>query len=221
MDRVYLSNLDGRHFDAAVIGAGVNGVAAAQQLAAAGYSTLLVDKGDFAAGTSGGSSRILHCGLRYLATGSSLGNMLTNPARFATDCRMARQAMKARSQFKNTTPERAVPMTLCYPLYSDGPYAAWQLRAAFFILRLLGPKDLPLDFRIHRPVAARNALPFVRWLGSQVRIRGVATYTEWQFEWPERIAMDEVLDAQRMGAVARNYTRSPASNASTMDGASA
>ena len=201
-----LSGLDGRAFDVAVIGAGINGVAAAHRLAAAGYTTLLVDKGDFASGTSGGSSRILHCGLRYLATGSSMADILAHPARFATACRMSRLAMTARSEFVRDTPERAVPLTLCYPVTRDGPYAAWQLRAAFAILHLLSPRNLPLDFRLYAPDAARSALPFVRWLGSPDRLRAVATYTEWQFEWPERIAMDAVLDAARLGAAARNYT---------------
>jgi glycerol-3-phosphate dehydrogenase len=207
MSRVALSDLDGRTFDVAVIGAGINGVAAAHRLAAAGYSTLLVDKGDFASGTSGGSSRILHCGLRYLATGSSFAKILAHPARFATACRMSRLAMAARAEFVRDTPERAVPLTLCYPVYRDGPYAAWQLRAAFAILRLLGPAGRPLDFKVYKPEAARRALPFARWLGSPEKLRAVATYTEWQFEWPERIAMDAVLDAARLGAVARNYTR--------------
>lgn len=207
MRRIALTGLDGRSFDVAVVGAGINGVAAAHRLAAAGYSTLLVDQGDFASGTSGGSSRILHCGLRYLATGSSLPAILAHPARFATACRMSWLAMTARAEFVRATPERAVPLTLCYPVYRDGPYAAWQLRAAFAILRLLGPAGRPLDFRLYRPEAARGALPFVRWLGAPDKLRAVATYTEWQFEWPERIAMDAVLDAARLGAVARNYTR--------------
>ena len=59
MDRAHLSDLDGRHSNVAVIGAGINGVGATQQLAAAGYSTLLVYTGSFTSGTSGGSSRIL------------------------------------------------------------------------------------------------------------------------------------------------------------------
>ena len=68
--RTPLAELDGRAFDVAVIGAGVNGASAAQHLAAAGYAVLLIDQGDFASGSSSRSSRLLHCGLRYLAPGS-------------------------------------------------------------------------------------------------------------------------------------------------------
>ena len=48
-----LDALAGQHFDVAVIGCGINGASAAQSLAAAGYSVLVVDKGDFASGSSG------------------------------------------------------------------------------------------------------------------------------------------------------------------------
>ena len=62
-----LSSLDGSEFDVIVIGAGVNGSSAAQHLTADGYRVILVDKGDFGSGSSSRSTRMLHCGLRYLA----------------------------------------------------------------------------------------------------------------------------------------------------------
>lgn len=106
-----LSALAGRRFDVAVIGAGANGASAAQHLAAAGYSVLLVDKGDFASGSSSRSSRLLHCGLRYLAPGKSLWEFVAHPGRFATACRMASAAMDCRAQLVRTTPERTRAMT--------------------------------------------------------------------------------------------------------------
>ncbi|MDH3741642.1 MAG: FAD-dependent oxidoreductase, partial [Hyphomicrobiales bacterium] len=42
-----LTSLDGQRFDVVIIGAGINGASSAQHLAAAGYSVLLADKGDF------------------------------------------------------------------------------------------------------------------------------------------------------------------------------
>ena len=38
------------------------------------------------------------------------------------------------------------------------------------------------------------------------KLVGVAAFREYQFEWPERICMDAVLDAERLGATVRNYT---------------
>ncbi|MFI4987459.1 MAG: FAD-dependent oxidoreductase [Alphaproteobacteria bacterium] len=200
-----LSELEGRTFDVAIIGAGVNGASAAQHLRAAGYRVLLVDKGDFASGTSSRSSRLLHCGLRYLAPGASMWEFLRHPSRLATALRMARQAMASRCQFVAATPERARAMTFAFPIYRGGTYAPWQVDLAFKILAGLGPKQLPLDYRRLTPQAA-SATPLVKWLREPERLASVVLFREYQFEWPERIALDAVLDAERMGAVVRNYT---------------
>lgn len=200
-----LGELAGKSFDVAVIGAGVNGASAAQHLAASGYRVVLLDKGDFASGSSSRSSRLLHCGLRYLAPGTSAWEFLLHPSRLATALRMARQAMASRSQFVATTPERARALKFAFPIYRGGPYAAWQVDLAFKILESLGPKDLPLDYRRLPPGEVRST-PLLKWLREPERLQSVAMFREYQFEWPERIALDAVLDAERMGAVVRNYT---------------
>ncbi|WP_108258725.1 FAD-dependent oxidoreductase [Mangrovicoccus ximenensis] len=58
-------------FDGAVLiaGGGINGAGLYRDLAAQGIPALLVDKGDFASGTSSAPSRLIHGGLRYLETG--------------------------------------------------------------------------------------------------------------------------------------------------------
>jgi len=48
--------------------------------------------------------------------------------------------------------------------------------------------------------------PLVRWLRDPEKLVGVASYDEFLFDWPERLCVDAVLDAERMGAVVRNYT---------------
>lgn len=203
--RIPLSSLTGKQFDAAVIGAGVNGASTAQHLAAAGYSVLLVDKGDFASGSSSRSSRLLHCGLRYLAPGSSPWEFVRHPKRFATACRMAKAAMQCRAEFVQATGERTRPLTFAFPFYEDSPYSAWQIDAAFKLLKTLGPAEIPLDY--HR-LSAEQALqtPLLEHLRQPRQLRGVATFREYQFDWPERIVVDTVLDAERMGAMVRNYT---------------
>ena len=208
--RLPLSKLDGENFDVAiigagVIGAGVNGASAAQHLSAAGYFVLLVDKGDFASGSSSRSSRLLHCGLRYLAPGSSIWEFVRHPGRLAAALRMAKQAMESRAQLVTTAPERVRPMKFFFPIYKDGPYATWQVDLAFRILTALGPSSVPLNYRRLAPSEVRST-PLVRWLRDQERLFGAASFCEYQFEWPERICMDAVFDAERMGAVVRNYT---------------
>jgi glycerol-3-phosphate dehydrogenase len=56
-------------FDVAIMGAGATGTAIARDAALRGLSVLLVDRGDVAVGTSSGSSRMVHGGLRYLLSG--------------------------------------------------------------------------------------------------------------------------------------------------------
>ncbi len=56
-------------FDVLVIGGGITGAGIALDAASRGLSVALVEKDDFAAGTSGRSSRLVHGGLRYLEHG--------------------------------------------------------------------------------------------------------------------------------------------------------
>jgi glycerol-3-phosphate dehydrogenase len=56
-------------FDLLVIGGGITGAGIALDAASRGLSVALVEKDDFAAGTSGRSSRLIHGGLRYLEHG--------------------------------------------------------------------------------------------------------------------------------------------------------
>src|SRR5947207_11069498 len=61
--------LEGERFQVIVIGGGINGVAIARECARGGMRTLLVEKHDFASGTTSRSTRIIHGGLRYLEHG--------------------------------------------------------------------------------------------------------------------------------------------------------
>jgi glycerol-3-phosphate dehydrogenase len=200
-----LSALEGRTFDVAVIGAGVNGASAAQHLASAGYATLLVDKDDFASGASSRSTRLLHCGLRYLAPGESLFEFVRHPSRAAVALRMARLAMIARRQFVQTAPERVRPLQFHFPIWRGGQYRSWQVRLALQLLAALAPGDVPLENRVLTPAEAKS-VPLIRRLRDWDKLETVAAFREYQFEWPERICMDAVLDAERMGAAVRNYT---------------
>lgn len=56
-------------FDLIVIGGGATGLGTALDAAARGYRTLLAERGDFSAGTSSKSTKLIHGGLRYLARG--------------------------------------------------------------------------------------------------------------------------------------------------------
>src|SRR4249919_4334541 len=61
-----LAAIEEDHFDVVVIGGGITGAGVALDAATRGYSVALVEKADYASGTSSRSSKLVHGGLRYL-----------------------------------------------------------------------------------------------------------------------------------------------------------
>jgi len=64
--RESVQRLGSEHFDVAIIGGGITGAGVALDAASRGLKVALVEKGDFASGTSSKSSKMVHGGLRYL-----------------------------------------------------------------------------------------------------------------------------------------------------------
>lgn len=64
-----LEDLESKQFDVLVVGGGIAGAGIANLLASNNLKVLLVEKGDFASGTSSNSSKLIHGGIRYLAQG--------------------------------------------------------------------------------------------------------------------------------------------------------
>lgn len=198
--------LRGRRYDAVVIGLGINGTTALRELALAGYSVLGIDMQDFGAGASSRSSRLLHCGLRYLVPGGSLWEFAQHPKRIATALKMARQALTGRTELIRAEPHRVSAIKVHFPIYEDGQYASWQVRAASRLLRAMNVGGVPLDFCMlsrHEAVSA----PMVRLLRDRDQLRSVASYREYSVVWAERICVDAALDAEAAGATLLNYTR--------------
>src|SRR5436190_21325033 len=61
-----LRRLADEHFDVLVVGGGITGVGVALDAATRGLRTALVERDDFASGTSSKSSKLVHGGIRYL-----------------------------------------------------------------------------------------------------------------------------------------------------------
>src|ERR671919_1489992 len=61
-----LKAMTGERFDVAVVGGGITGAGIALDAASRGYSVALVEREDWASGTSSRSSKLIHGGLRYL-----------------------------------------------------------------------------------------------------------------------------------------------------------
>lgn len=61
-----IEEIAGHHFEVVVIGGGITGAGVALDAASRGYSVALLERGDYAVGTSSRSSKMVHGGLRYL-----------------------------------------------------------------------------------------------------------------------------------------------------------
>lgn len=200
-----LATLDGKTFDVIVIGGGAVGASSAQHLAAQGYRTLLVDKGDFGSGTSSRSSRLLYSGLAYFSPDYELWRFAYRPRDLFQRVRMAKLAMECRTELASTMPERVSRHTFFFPVYEGGEYPGWKVDLGYRALGLFGSKKVPLNYR--RLPAAEAARQFgLVALMDRKRLTSVAVFDEYQYKWAERICFDTILDAERCGATARNYT---------------
>ncbi len=201
-----LAGAAGSQWDVAVIGAGINGAATARELTVAGYSVLLCEKGDFAEGASGRSSRMLHCGLRYFEAEAPVRAFGLHPRRFLQAVTMARAGMQARHEIATTAPEGVKPFTMCFPIYPESPVRPWHLDAGLRLLQQLGPSEPPLEYRKITSDFEKR-LTFARDLRDRDRLQSIATYREYVFDWPERFCVDAALEAEASGATVLNFCK--------------
>lgn len=186
-------------FDVVVVGGGVNGTASLRELARAGYRTLLVEADDLASGASGRSSRMLHCGLRYLETENPILDALRHPGRFFKALGMAGDAMKARAELADDDTVATRAIELGFPVWESGPFPLWQLSGGLKLLEFVGPGNPPLDrARLNAEETRRH--PIGRHLRDPGKLKGMVTFREYLFESPERLCVDNAMDAEAHGA---------------------
>jgi glycerol-3-phosphate dehydrogenase len=99
-----LETLASERFDVAVIGGGITGAGVALDAASRGFSVALVEKADYAAGTSSRSSKLVHGGLRYLQN---------------FDLGLVREALLERQLMVKLAPHLVRPLQLVVPAF-DG-----------------------------------------------------------------------------------------------------
>ena len=97
-----LAALSEQEFDVVVIGGGITGAGVALDAATRGYSVALVERSDWAAGTSSRSSKLVHGGLRYLQH---------------FDLGLVREALLERSLLVNLAPHLVKPLPLIVPSF--------------------------------------------------------------------------------------------------------
>ena len=99
-----LATLERDEFDVVVIGGGITGAGVALDAASRGYSVALVERHDYAEGSSSRSSKLIHGGLRYLQN---------------FDLGLVREALLERQLLVNLAPHLVRPLPLLIPAF-DG-----------------------------------------------------------------------------------------------------
>ncbi|WP_192257989.1 FAD-dependent oxidoreductase [Mesorhizobium silamurunense] len=189
--------------DVAVVGAGIVGCAAARELASAGYDVVLIDRGDFGAGTSSRSSRNLYCGLSYLKPDYPLWQMPFRLMDVASRLRLCWIVMRCRAEMVREMPERLEKLPYYFPYRRDQKYPAWLIDLGFRILTAFSD-GISLAYRRIPAAEAKRKSGLVAQLASG--LHSVGYLEEYQYRWAERICVETALEAERYGAVLRTYT---------------
>jgi len=112
--------------DIFVIGGGINGCGIARDAVGRGYSVFLAEMNDLASGTSSGSTKLVHGGLRYLEH---------------YEFRLVREALMEREVLWRAAPHIIWPLRFVLP-HAKGLRPAWILRLGLFLYDHIGGRKL-------------------------------------------------------------------------------
>ena len=173
-------------YDVIVIGGGINGAGVARDAALRGLKTILVEKNDFASGSSSWSSRLIHGGLRYLEY---------------FEFPLVRESLKEREVLLRTAPHLVTPLQLTIPIYGDRSRPYWKIWAGMILYDLFSfDKTLP----VHRMLPQAKFKQLFRSLDTE-NLSGGSQYYDGQVTLAERLCLENILSAQNAGAVVLNY----------------
>src|SRR5881628_429833 len=152
-----LESLSTRVFDALIIGGGITGAGIVRDAAMRGLSVGLIDKGDFASGTSSRSSRLIHGGVRYLEHGH---------------LHLVFEASAERRRLLRLAPHLVHPLAFTWPVYRGQRLPRWKLAAGLTLYDLL---SLFRNVERHRRLDPAETLSLEPRLNPQ-QLRGSVRY---------------------------------------------
>ncbi len=185
-----------KSYDIIVIGGGISGAAVAYEAASQGYSVALVEKGDFGAGTSSATSKLIHGGLRYLAN---------------FEFGLVRESLKERKTLENIAPNFVYPLAFLVPLHKTGVRKKSILEPGMMIYDVLSydkgmtwdkSKRLPLHSLLSREKALE--LEPIIHAGD---LTGAILYYDCADFNPERLTLAFIKSAVKHGADVANYAK--------------
>ena len=105
-----VSDLASTNFDVLIIGGGITGAGIALDAASRGMKVALIEKNDFASGTSSKSTKLIHGGLRYLKQ---------------FDFWLVKEVGTERAIVHKLAPHLVIPEKMILPLIEGGTYSSW------------------------------------------------------------------------------------------------
>ncbi len=182
-----LERLAHDEFDILVVGGGVTGTGIARDAALRGFKTALVEKNDYASGTSSKSSRLVHGGLRYL-----------EQFEFA----LVFEASQERRVLRRIAPHMVSALPFIMPVYAGSVRPYWQIRIGMWLYDFLA---LFRNVKLHRALDARQLLAMEPMVSPE-GLQGGPRFYDCSVD-DARLTLTNVLSAARAGAVAVNHAR--------------
>lgn len=177
-----------KRFDAVIIGGGIIGCGIARQAARAGLSVALIEKNDFGSGTTAKTSKLIHGGLRYLRQGE-IGLVLNS--------------LREAAAMKQHAPNLISDMNFSFPIFGKPllPLPLIKLGIGFYntAARRFNPAAAVKNFSSVKEATASE--PTLQ----RSDLIDVIRYHDKRILSPERLCLENALDAQRHGAVVLNH----------------
>src|SRR6267378_2639775 len=180
--------LEDAEYDVVIVGGGMAGAGVARELALRGLTVALVDKGVFASGTTAYSSKLIHGGLRYLEL---------------LDFGLVRESLRERETLRRLAPHLVRPLPFLVPVFRESSRSLVKVRIGLKLYDWLTPGRSRERYRVLPPVDALSLEPAIR----AHDLRGAGYYFDDLLVFPERLCLENVLSACRMGARAFNYAQ--------------
>lgn len=170
-------------FDIIIIGGGATGLGCAVDAASRGYKTLLLEKYDFAKGTSSRATKLVHGGVRYLAQGN---------------IRLVREALFERGRLLHNAPHICHTLPFVVPSYKW--WQKWYYGFGLWVYEFLSAK---LSLGKTSLLTKNKALALLPSLSAR-KLSGAVLYYDGQFD-DSRLAINLAQTAVEQGAIVVNY----------------
>lgn len=172
-------------FDLVVIGGGATGCGIALDAASRGMKVALIEKRDFASGTSSKSTKLIHGGLRYLKQ---------------FDIPLVRETGTERAVVHKLAPHLVLPEKMLLPLIKGGTYGKWATSFGLLVYDLLAGVERDDRRKMLSKKQALNLEPLL----DEDKLKGGGFYAEYRTD-DARLTIEMIKRAAHFGAKALNY----------------